>query len=264
MPEGRALTWSYGGGTQSVAIAVLLAQGRLPTPKVVVMADTGREATETWEYHAAHVAPLLASAGVTVEVAGHDLATVDLYPAAGERPLLPAFTKEGKLPTYCSVEWKRRVVRRLLRSKGYGPGRPVDLWLGISLDEVERLKASDVDWVRHRWPLCFDVRMTRAECRALVLDAGLPEPPKSSCWMCPFRQNAQWRRLRDHYPQDWAKAVALDTAIRARDPDGALYVHHSRVALAEADLGEEQTVAELPLFAAGVNGAGCQTGYCWT
>ena len=57
-PTSRALTWSYGGGTQSVAIAVLVAQGRLPRPELLVIADTGREATETWEYHEKHVAPL--------------------------------------------------------------------------------------------------------------------------------------------------------------------------------------------------------------
>lgn len=259
MSGDRALAWSYGGGTQSVAIAVLVAQGRLPRPECVVIADTGREASETWEYHTAHVAPLLAPLGLTVDVAGHDLATVDLYPAAGERPLLPAFTAAGKLPIYCSVEWKRRVVRRFLRAHGYGPQRPVDLWLGISLDEVERLKTSDKAWVRHRWPLCFDLRLTRADCRRVVLEAGLPEPPKSSCWMCPLRQNPQWRRLRDHYPDDWQRAVALDTAIRARDPQHALYLHPSRVPLADADLGEAEAVADLPLFS-----AGCQTGYCWT
>ena len=51
----RALTWSYGGGTQSVAIAVLVARGRLPRPELIVMADTGHERQRTWEYTARHV-----------------------------------------------------------------------------------------------------------------------------------------------------------------------------------------------------------------
>ena len=33
----RSLVWSYGGGTQSVAIAVLVAEGHLPTPERVVI-----------------------------------------------------------------------------------------------------------------------------------------------------------------------------------------------------------------------------------
>lgn len=254
----RALTWSYGGGTQSIAIAVLVARGRLPRPERIVMADTSREATETWEYHAAHTAPLLASVGLTVEVAGHDLATRDLYATDG-KTILPMYSAEGAKRAFCSGEWKRDVVKRYLRSKGYGPKRPVTHWLGMSLDETPRLKQSDTQWVRHHWPLCFDVPLTRAECRALILDAGLPEPPKSSCWMCPYRRNAQWRRLKEHYPEDWARAVALDEAVRQRDPQESLYLHESRVPLAVADLGKDEAVADLPLFA-----AGCTSGHCWT
>ena len=41
---------SYGGGTQSAAICVLIAQGQLSRPERIVMADTGREASQTWDY----------------------------------------------------------------------------------------------------------------------------------------------------------------------------------------------------------------------
>lgn len=37
---GRSLVWSYGGGVQSAAIAVLVLRGELPRPERVVMADT--------------------------------------------------------------------------------------------------------------------------------------------------------------------------------------------------------------------------------
>jgi hypothetical protein len=39
----RPVVWSYGGGTQSAAIAVLVLRGESPRPELVVMADTGRE-----------------------------------------------------------------------------------------------------------------------------------------------------------------------------------------------------------------------------
>lgn len=113
MTEERALTWSFGGGTQSVAIAVLVARGELPAPEVAVIADTGREATETWDYLERHVRPLLEPVGVPVEIAPHDLSTVDLYGKNGDL-LVPAYTGggDGKLPTFCSTEWKKRVVAR--------------------------------------------------------------------------------------------------------------------------------------------------------
>lgn len=253
----RALTWSYGGGVQSIAIAILVAQGRLPRPERIVYADTGREASETWEYHERHTAPLLLeTVGLTVDVAGHDLSTVDVYGKNGDL-LVPAYTATGKLPTLCSTEWKKRVVRRYLRGLGYGPSKPVDSWMGFSLDEVERLKTSDVAWQRYRWPLCFDLKLTRADCAQLVRDFGWPEPPKSSCWMCPHRKNPQWRRLRDEYPADFAAAVAFDREIRANDQRGGVFLHFSGKPLEEADLGADEPGDDAPLFA-------CMAGGCWT
>lgn len=218
------------------------------------MADTAREASETWEYHEHYTAPLLAKIGLAIEIAPHDLSKTDIYGLKGDLQV-PVYTETGKFPTHCSDEWKLRVFRRYLRSLGYGPDRPVVTWLGFSLDEIQRLKHSDVQWQSYHWPLCYDVPMTRGECAALVRSFGWPEPPKSSCYICPHRQNGQWRRLRDIYPDDWQKAVELDYAIRDRDPLHAVYLHRSRMPLDQADLGnDEETAAML----------GCESGFCWT
>jgi hypothetical protein len=56
--------WSYGGGTQTAAIAVLILQGKLPKPDIAVMADTGREIQSTWDYLYTVVQPALDSIGV--------------------------------------------------------------------------------------------------------------------------------------------------------------------------------------------------------
>lgn len=244
----RPIIWSFGGGTQSVAIGVLVAQGRLPTPERVVMADTGREATETWDYLRDVVRPRL---GLNVEIATHGLATVDLHTDNGT-VLLPMYTPpNGRLPSYCSNEWKRRVIARWLRERGYGPQNPVTLWLGISVDELHRAKPSGTEWIEVTWPLLYDVPLRRDECRALVREYGLPDPPRSSCWMCPHRGNTQWRRLRDHYPEDFAAAIALEASVRERDADA--YLHPDRVPLDQAHLGDGQE----ELF------EDCDGGYCF-
>lgn len=232
----RAIIQSYGGGVQSAAIAVLVVQGKLPRPERIVMADTGREAPETWDYLREHVQPFLGTVGLQVEIAPHSLATVDLFPASGGgRPLIPVFTVEGnKLPTFCSVEWKRRVVGRWLRAEGYGPAKPVVEWLGISTDEVLRAnKRSDSAWVEYDYPL-LDLNLSRSDCIALVQKAGLPEPPRSSCEMCPHRTDAEWMRLRDRNPEAFQRAVELE---RGLPPD--LFLHRSRKPLAEVQFRHE-------------------------
>jgi hypothetical protein len=255
----RAITWSYGGGTQSVAIAVLIAQGRLPKPEMIVIADTSREASETWEYLDNHVTPLLGSVGLKVNIAPHSLSYVDLY-SNGEL-LIPAYTKHGMLQTFCSSEWKAKVVQRYLRGGGYGPKKPVLTWIGISLDEKRRAKPSSLQWQKLHWPLLFDVPLRRAECRQIVLDAGLPEPPKSSCWKCPYRRDSQWKRLKDLYPDDFEKACQIDEQIRYEDimsgGDG-LWLHESRKPLREVDF--KVTLPVHPLFQ---DTTGCDSGQCW-
>ncbi len=249
----KTLTWSYGGGTQSIALALLVASGKLPKPDIVVFCDTSEEASETWDYHNTYIVPLLASVGVTVEIAPHNLATVNLYGHNGDL-LLPAYTETGKFPGYCSSEWKKYVFRRYVRSKGV---KECVTWLGMSTDEVERIKPSDVQWQQYAWPLAFDVPMSRIECRQLILNAGYPEPPKSCCWDCPHRRNPQWLRLKRYYPQDFSKAVKRDKEIRERDPLHAVYLHESRKPLDEVDF----TQPDIPSLFGDENG-GCQSGYC--
>jgi len=255
----RAITWSYGGGTQSVAIAVLVAAGKLPRPDWIGIADTGRESSETWEYTDRWVRPLLRQVGLEIEVVSHSLSKVDLRSHKGDL-LIPAYTENGVLDTFCSSEWKKFVIRRRLRALGYGPKAPVATWIGISLDEIGRCKPSGVDWQSYEWPLIWTrPAMRRSDCYALIAEAGLPKSPKSSCVMCPWRRNEQWAHQRDNYPEDHEKACQLDEEIRAKDRSGAVWVHHSRVPLREADL----TVPDKPLSPLFGEVEGCDSGMCW-
>jgi len=141
---------------------------------------------------------------------------------------------------------------RYLRGLGYGPERPVIQWLGLSLDEVERMKNQRRQWCKEKYPL-IDLRIYRGECLQIVRDFGWPPPPKSSCWMCPHRGDSQWLRLKEHYQGDWRKAVELDKAIRERDEQHALYLHRDGVPLEDADLTRG---GQLEMF------DGCDSGYC--
>ena len=238
---------SYGGGVQSVAVCVLVATGWLPRPERIVYADTGREASSTMAYADAHVRPLLAKVGLEIETAPHSLSTVDLYGHNGDL-LIPAFTDTGKLPTMCSNEWKQRPIMRYLRSRGYGPARPVRLWLGISVDELERAKPSNTQWVDRWFPLLFGVQFRRSDCLRTVADAGLPEPPRSSCWMCPHRSNAEWRALDAN---DLVRATELEGHIREKD--AGLWLHRSKKPIAQAMSEAEDTTMD-----------GCDSGFCLT
>lgn len=46
------------------------------------------------------------------------------------------------------------------------------------------------------------------------------EIPRSACIGCPFHDNAEWKRMRDESPEEWADAVQFDKDQRVADRDG--------------------------------------------
>lgn len=248
--KNSARVLNYGGGRQTVAICVLIERGVIERPDVIVMADTSRENPSTFEYLDKHVRPLLSRIGMDVEIAPHSLATVDLYSGNGDL-LLPVFTQTGKLRTYCSNEWKRRVVDRYLRSKGIVGG---ESWIGFGFDEKRRWSGKHGE-VSGKWttvcPL-VDKMINTAACLKIIESAGLPIPHHSSCWMCPHKTNAEWRHIRDNYPDKWQEAIRLDADIRESDEKGGVFLHHDRVPLSCADIDRGEPEGKIQQCTLGV------------
>lgn len=246
----ESLVLNYGGGRQTVAICVLIARGIIPRPDVIVMADTSRENPSTWEYLERHMTPFLAKHGLSVEIASHDLATVDLYDKHG-LTLMPVFTPTGKTRSYCSNEWKRRVVDRYLRSKGVQSGTR---WIGFGFDEKRRWSAMHGNTEGKWTTICplVDLMINTATCLKIIESAGLPEPQNSACWMCPHKRNAEWRLLRDHYPKTFKDAIAMDVEVRESDEQGAVFLHHDRVPLAEANIDVDESAGKVQQCTLGV------------
>lgn len=246
------VTFSYGGGVQTIAIITLILEKKLPKPDIIVMADTGREVQTTFQYLNTIVQPAMKAIGLCVEIAGHEYSRHDLMKS--EKILLPAFTRKnggiGKLPTFCSDEWKQRVIRRWLRTQAV---KDTDVWLGISFDEAERMKTSGLRWYRHVYPLIEMVPMTRSNCLAQIKAFGWEVPYKSRCYMCPNQSDAAWRDLKNRNDGDFQRAVQLENDIRQVDKD--IYLHQSAIPLVEA---VAQTERQLHLF------DGCDSGYCFT
>lgn len=224
---------NYGGGRQTMAMLCLIAKGILPKPDRIIIADTGREKSSTWDYLFAIAEPLAQSFGMNIEIAPRSLAYVDLYGHNGDL-LLPVYTATGKMTAFCSTEWKARVVRRFLTAQGVGA---VINWIGFALDERKRVKGTE----GRAFPL-LDLGLTKRDCIQIISDAGFPLPPPSSCWMCPNMPNEEWRYIRDNYPVDFERACALDEEIREQDifnGGGGVWLHHSRQPLRTADLDIE-------------------------
>lgn len=113
-------------------------------------------------------------------------------------------------------------------------------WIGISIDEVYRMKPARHPWIKHRWPL-IEKEMNRHDCLRWMEAKGYPRPPRSACVYCPFHSNAEWRRLRDDEPKEFARAIAFEKelqAVKAKTDNmgGVPFLHDSLTPLDKVDL----------------------------
>ena len=218
MTKDHRVVWSCGGGVQSAAIAALIVSGDLPKPDAAVMADTGREKSETWRYFHSVLSPQLAAVGVELVLLDHaKWSKVDLFGGAeGTTALMPMFTDQsgqrGQTRKYCSNEWKARPVDRYVRSLGFERG---ERWIGFSIDEFHRCRCFDPDaaW-NQSYPL-IDRKLTRIDCQTLVARRGWPPAPRSACWMCPYQSDAEWKHTKETDRSDFVMARGVEQMVRA-------------------------------------------------
>lgn len=239
---------SLGAGVQSTALALMSARGELPPLDFAVFADTGGEPKKVYE-HLDWIETQVPFPIIRASRAGDMLGDAALKIASGEvdrtgAPMIPwhVADPDGMMPRQCSKEYKTRVVQKVLRDKlGLAPGQrapdgiKVEQWIGISWDEMQRMKESELAFIQNRWPL-MELGMDRADCHKWSDDRQIRRAPKSSCVYCPFRDDAAWEDMRVNSPDDFSDAVRIDHGIRAGYPGmaGKAYVHRSRVPLDQA------------------------------
>jgi hypothetical protein len=175
---------------------------------------------------------------------------------------IPAFVlspdgKKGLLGRKCTSDYKiiplQRKIRELVGIKRAGRGIIMaKVWIGISRDEIHRMKDSRVDYIENTWPL-IDAGMTRKDCVKWMLDNGYPEPPRSACYFCPFHGDAEWKRLRDQEPEEWQKAIAFEQRMQEAQRNqetllGVPYLHSSCKPLSEIQLDRCDGYVQLEMF----------------
>jgi hypothetical protein len=261
----RLRVLSLGAGVQSTTLALMAAHGEVgPMPDCAIFADARWEPASIYD----HLAWLM-SANVLpfpVHIVSSGDLRADLLRAAsgGRWTSIPAFTRNvsgarveiGMIRRQCTKDYKivpiRRKVRALagLTRRRSSSSAVVEQWIGISLDEVVRMKPSGESWQVNRWPL-IEERMTRQDCLKWLERNGYPVPPKSSCIGCPFHSDAMWRRLRDYDVPAWSDAVEIDRSIRSglRGIRGEVFLHRSAVPLDEVDFTTAEDLGQLDLFA---------------
>ena len=174
----------------------------------------------------------------------------------GTRVLTKDEHKRGIGRRQCTSEYKLKPLTHKIREllgvsrRGYIAPGTVECWVGISMDEIIRMRPARQKYLATRWPL-IEEGLTRRDCKVWLRRNDYPIPPRSACCGCPFHNNDHWRYTRDHEPDEWADVIYVDKALRQGDSRGMRateYMHADRVPLDEVDLSTEEDRGQIDLF----------------
>lgn len=249
---------SLGAGVQSSTMALMAAAGEItPMPVAAIFADTQAEpkSVYTWLDWLEKQLPF-----PVIRVTKGSLwkNSVRSYFSSRNKKItmqsIPAFVlnpdgTQGIMSRQCTKDFKVSPVDKAITAqmRKHGIKRAVK-WLGISLDEVSRMKDSRRSTVEHRYPL-IDMRVYRHDCLLWMEKHGFPQPPRSACIFCPFRSNAEWRALSE---QELQAAARFEQELQAANHNGALvgkpWLHRKMIPLLEVDLTTEEEKGQLSLW----------------
>jgi len=255
---------SLGAGVQSTTILLMAIKGQLPRPDVAIFADTGAESQRTY----AHLAWLTRVSGENsipvLRIQAGDLKNNLLNASEFKKSFVPipahCINTAGVrsiLRRQCTREYKidpiRREIRQWLCVRPHEriPAEAVELWIGISIDEIHRTASyrQDNKWLTPRFPLINIAHMSRQDCLDwLAVNYPDINVPHSSCVCCPYQCNNEWTRLKKS--TDWDIALSIDDALRQGRTGyitDDMYLHSSCKPLAVVDLRTPEDFGQLVL-----------------
>jgi hypothetical protein len=136
----------------------------------------------------------------------------------------------------------------------------VEKWIGFSYSEVMRIKPPSRKYIQFRYPL-IEAKMSNEDVLDYYEKNQLPIPPRSVCNACFANGLERYKDMREHRPEDWQQALAVDDLVR----DLSCIKIHDKVFVSAAlrSLRELSSV-DFELGGEDNDKYSCDSGYCFT
>lgn len=217
-------TFSFGGGVQSMACLVLAVQGVIDYD-TFIFSNVGddSENPKTIDYYHTYAKPFAEKNGIRlIELqrikrdGTPETIMGRMQTSLRSLPIPVRMSNGAPGRRSCTSDFKIAVIAKWQKQNGATKKKKAVCGLGISLDEFHRARTdSGISWQILEYPL-IDLRLNRRDCAKIIDDAGLPVPPKSSCFFCPFHSPTEWQRLKREQPELFEKSVELETMLNKR------------------------------------------------
>ena len=216
---------SLGVGVQSSTMLLMAAKNELPNVDCAIFADTGYEPKSVYNY----LSLLKKIVKFPIYVVSRGNIKNDMVNSIKNNtkfPTAPFFTqnaitgKKGMLRRQCTFDYKIQPIRKKLRElcnvgfkKRFPKDKYIEQWIGISTDEIQRMKPARDKYIKNRHPL-IELNMSRQDCINWMKKNEFPLPEKSACIMCPYHNDSYWHFMKTERPSEFADAVEFDKSIR--------------------------------------------------
>jgi len=217
---------AYGGGLDSFTLLTIAIEAGITIDEVVFV-DVGnvndRSIPGEWPGTLRHIdevaRPMAEAAGIKFTVIDGDTYPIrrngTTYHSMHEWML-----EAGIIPTSsghsCTLAAKVERFEAYLADT-YGADE-VEVWIGFDAAEGKRVAKGEAHTGarkditrRNRFPL-VEWNLCRCKMEAMLAELGLPIPHKSACMGCPQAKAADFRKLRDELPAQWAQVLELEAA----------------------------------------------------
>jgi hypothetical protein len=279
---------SCGQGGPSLFLIVLAGEGVFPA-EVVIVADTGWERDMLWSngnrtdaatFFKEVTEPLANEYGMDAafvrvnDKGGEPYPDLDKFVSSSvkntddiskaSRFKLPLFGSQGgRLRQSCTGTWKVAAVRQELRRRG---AKTATTSLGLTSDEMHRMKISDKKWHTSIWPLLdyqshpsgdtttmgIGRTWSRAQIQGELANRGIPYIVTSECDGCPHKDYARWMRTS---PETLAELAEFEKQF-----DGEFFLTSERIPLMDS-LALMESKRSTNFFEEIDT---CESGYCFT
>ena len=254
---------SLGAGVQSSVLALMAAAGEItPMPDAAIFSDTQWEPQGVYD-HLEWLEGQLPFPVYRVTLGDIRAQSLETSLEAVYRPSIPVYVdspQRSMAPRQCTANFKikpiQKKARELLGIKKHGK-MPKDYIvennMGITRDEIYRVKESRTSWMVSRWPL-IEKNMTRWDCQ-LWFEERFPDRKlqKSACIGCPYQSDRQFREMKLNDPKSWEDLVDFDHSLRSgvRHAFGMkfpAYIHKTMTPIDEVDFSNETDNGHLDMF----------------
>ena len=254
---------SLGAGVQSSTMSLMAALGEItPMPIAAIFADTQAEPASVYKWldwlenQLPFPVHRVTKGDLTADSLRMRMRMRTKYEgAAYTKTNIPTYIKNpdgtrGIVQRQCTYDYKLLPILKKQRELGeIKRGQKtvgVVSWIGISRDEIRRMKDSREPWAENRYPL-VELEMTRSKCLDWMKQHGFPEPPRSACIYCPYHGNREWERMKNDEPLEFQRAVKFEKDLQSQKAKtdnmrGIPFLHNTLVPLGEIDFRDKDVI----------------------